>query len=127
MPRLRHPHASLLIALGASPLLAMAVMGARRPTATVVYPSAQAAIAACQHWQQQEGLFSSGSSGQSTHTRIRGCVVDLDRPLVLGHRYSVVVGAHYTRPLKSLHRKLSQRFPFETQGDHTALNDPGNR
>ena len=99
----------------------MAVMGARRPTATIVYPSAQEAIAECRQWQQQEGLFSSEFNGQATHTRIRRCVVDLDRPMVLGHRYSVVVGAHYTRPLESLHRKLSQRFPFETQRDDTEL------
>lgn len=121
MLQLQRSSLTLIVCLSATPLLAVSVLGARRPSIEGHYPSARAAIAACQQWQKQEGLFSTGTAEQSTQTRIRTCVVDLDRPLVLGHRYSVVVGAHYNRPLENLHRKLSQRFPFQLQTDDTDL------
>ena len=109
----------LLLTLTATPLLAINVMGTNRPPVETLYPSAEAAIAACQQWQQQEGLFSTGSATQRQHTKIRSCEIDLDQPVVLGQRYSVVVGAHYSRPLDALHRKLRHRFPFQSQRDDT--------
>ena len=111
----------ILLTLTATPLLAMNVMGTNRPPVETLYPSAGAAIAACQQWQQQEGLFSTGSATQRQHTKIRSCEIDLDQPVVLGQRYSVVVGAHYSRTLDALHRKLRHRFQFQTQRDDTQV------
>lgn len=112
---------SLLLTLTATPLFAINVMEPKRSRGETLYPSAEAAIAACQQWQQQEGLFSTGSGSQRQHTKIRSCEIDLDRPVVLGQRYSVVVDAHYSRPLDALHRKLSHRFPFPTHSEDTEL------
>ena len=111
----------LLLTLTATPLLTINVMGANRTPFGTLYPSAEAAIAACQQWQQHEGLFSTGSGSKRQHTKIRSCEIDLDRPVVLGQRYSVVVDAHYSRPLDALHRKLRHRFPFPTHSEDTEL------
>ena len=112
---------STILTIAISPLLAAGVIGASRPALETVYSSPEDAMAACQTWQRHEGLFSTGRRSQPQRTRIRVCNIDLDQPVVLGQRYSVVVGAHYDRPLQELHRKLSHRFSYQVHQENREL------
>ena len=115
---------TLILTLTATPLFAINVIEPKRSPGETLYPSAEAAIAS-QQWQQREGLFNTGSGSQRQHTKIRSCEIDLDRPVVLGQR-SVVVGAHYSRPLDALHRKLRHRFRFKPTGTTLSFSDQDN-
>ena len=110
-----------ILTITISPLLAAGVIGASRPSLETVYGSAEDAMAACQTWQRHEGLFSTGRRSQPQRTRIRVCNIVLDQPVVLGQRYSVVVGGHYDRPLQELHRKLSHRFSYQAHQENREL------
>ena len=100
-------------------LIGMDVVSAQRRPPLRMYASTEDAQLACQRWKQDEGTFKVripearlGGEAATVDTFIRGCEADLDQPVVLGYRYSVVADAHYNASLSELHHKVFRRFPF---------------
>ena len=117
---------SVVLTITALHLIGMDVVSARREPPQRMYPSAMEALSACQSWQRQEGLFTASIPGgrlagqpATWKTSIRSCAADLDRPMILGGRYSVVADAEYSLFLSELHHKVVRRFPYpEPQDDN---------
>jgi len=112
----------LALSVVALPLIGMEVINARQQEPLRVFQSAEDAVLACRIWQEAEGTFSFSSGDQRVQSALRSCEADLDHPVILGRRFSVVANAHYNRPLESLHRTVAQRFPYlknpqQTGGD----------
>lgn len=102
-------------------LIGMDVVSAQRRPPLRMYESPEDAQLACQRWKQGEGTFKVripearlGGEAATVDTFIRGCEADLDQPVVLGYRYSVVADAHYNASLSELNHKVFRRFPFPT-------------
>ena len=100
-------------------LIGMDVVSAQRRPPLRMYASTEEAQIACQRWRKGEGTFKVripearlGGGSATVDTFIRGCEADLDQPVVLGYRYSVVADAHYNASLSELHHKVFRRFPF---------------
>ena len=100
-------------------LIGMDVVSAKRQPPQRMYASTEDAQLACQRWRKREGTFKVripearlGGGSATVDTFIRGCEADLDQPVVLGYRYSVVADAHYDASLSTLHHKVFRRFPF---------------
>ena len=100
-------------------LIGMDVVSAKRQPPQRMYASTEDAQLACQRWRRREGTFKVripearlGGGSATVDTFIRGCEDDLDQPVVLGYRYSVVADAHYDASLSTLHHKVFRRFPF---------------
>ena len=100
-------------------LIGMDVVSAKRQPPQRMYASTEDAQLACQRWRRREGTFKVripearlGGGSATVDTFIRGCEADLDQPVVLGYRYSVVADAHYDASLSTLHHKVFRRFPF---------------
>lgn len=109
----------LVVSVVALPLIGMEVINARQQEPLKVFQSAEDAVLACRIWQEAEGTFSFTSGGQRVQSALRSCEADLDHPVILGRRFSVVADAHYNRPLDSLHRSIAQRFPYLNDPQHT--------
>ena len=117
---------SLVLTLTAIHLTGMDMVSARRTPPQGMYDNVDLAQIACRRWQNREGSFSihipgARLQGQSDtiRTSIRGCEADLDHPVILGYRYSVVADAHYDSSLSELHHKVIRRFPFPGKGIDT--------
>ena len=100
-------------------LIGMDVVSAQRQPPLRMYASTEEAQLACQAWRQGEGTFKVripearlGGGSATVDAFIRGCEADLDQPVVLGYRYSVVADARYNASLSELHHKVFRRFPF---------------
>ena len=74
---------------------------------------------ACRIWQEAEGTFTAISGDGRVQSALSSREADLDHPVILGRRFSVVAGAHYIRPFTSLHRTIAQRFPYLADPQHT--------
>ena len=113
---LRH---GLVLTVVALPLIGIEVISARQQEPVKVFQSAEDAVLACRIWQEAEGTFTAISGDGQIQSALRSCEADLDHPVILGRRFSVVAGAHYNRPVTSLHRTIAQRFPYLTDPQHT--------
>ena len=110
---------SIIFTITVVHLIGMDVVSAKRQPPQRMYASTENAQLACQRWRQGEGTFKVGipearlGGGSATvDTFIRSCEADLDQPVVLGYRYSVVADAHYDASLSTRHHKVFRRFPF---------------
>ena len=102
-------------------LIGMEVINARQQEPLNVFQSAEDAVLACRIWQEAEGTFTARSSNEILQAALRSCEADLDHPVILGRRFSVVAGAQYNRPIRSLHRPIAQRFPYLVHRQHTDI------
>ncbi len=106
--------------MSALPLLGMEAMSTRRETTKQVFDSATKALDARQRWRHREGLFSAlipaaesvSKQARPVQTDILSCEADLDRALILGHRYGVVAGVNYNKTLRSLKRRIHRTIPY---------------
>ena len=69
--------------------------------------------------RRRRGTFTAISGDGQVQSALRSYEADLDHPVILGRRFSVVAGAHYNRPVTSLHRTIAQRFPYLVDPQHT--------
>ena len=111
----------LVLSVVTLPLVGMEVINARQQEPLHVFQSAEDAVLACRIWQEAEGTFTANSSGEVLQSALRSCEADLDHPVILGRRFSVVAGAQYNRPISSLHRSIAQRFPYLVQNEQTGF------
>tara|TARA_B100000927_G_scaffold279381_1_gene262928 strand:+ start:462 stop:815 length:354 start_codon:yes stop_codon:yes gene_type:complete len=111
----------LVLSVVTLPLVGMEVINARQQEPLHVFQSAEDAVLACRIWQEAEGTFTAGSSGEIVQSALRSCEADLDHPVILGRRFSVVAGAQYNRPISSLHRSIAQRFPYLVRNEQTGF------
>lgn len=110
---------SILFSITVLHLIGMDVVSAQRQPPLRMYTNSEDAQMACQSWRLGEGTFKVsipdarlGGGSETVDAFIRGCEADLDHPVVLGYRYSVVADAHYNASLSKLHHKVFRRFPF---------------
>jgi len=97
----------------------MEVINARQQEPLNVFQSAKDAVLACRIWQEAEGTFATSNSGEIVQSALRSCETDLDHPVILGRRFSVVADALYNRPISNLDRSIAQRFPYLVQNEKT--------
>lgn len=109
----------MILSVMAFPLIGIEVINARQQEPLTVFASPEDAVLACRIWQEAEGTFSYRSGDQTVQSALRSCEADLDHPVILGRRFSVVAEAHYNRPLGSLHRTIAQRFPYRVDPQHS--------
>jgi hypothetical protein len=110
----------MILIISTFPLIGIEAMSTHRETPQRIYDTAVQALAACQAWRQQEGVFTAltppmhriASHPRRLQTGLRSCEADLEKALILGRRYSVVAESHYDKPLHQLHRPISQTFPY---------------
>ena len=110
---------SLILSVMALPLIGIEVISARQQEPLKVFQSAKEAVLACRIWQEAEGTFTAISGDETVQSALRSCEADLDHPVILGRRFSVVADAHYNRPFTNLHRTIAQRFPYLVDPQHT--------
>ena len=111
----------LVLSIMTLPLIGMEVINARQQEPLNVFQSADDAVLACRIWQEAEGTFTARSSNAIVQSSLRSCEADLDHPVILGRRFSVVDGVQYKRPIGSLHRSIAQRFPYLVHRQHTEI------
>lgn len=111
----------LVLSVVTLPLIGMEVINARQQEPLNVFQSAEDAVLACRIWQEAEGTFTARSANEIVQSALRSCEADLDHPVILGRRFSVVAGAEYNRPIRSLHRPIAQRFPYLVHRQHTDI------
>jgi hypothetical protein len=110
----------MVLVLSTLPLIGIEAMSTRQQTPHNTYDSAVEALTACQAWRQKEGVFTAltpampqiASQPRPIQTGLRSCEADLEQALIIGRRYSVVAELHYDKPLRQLHRPISQTFPY---------------
>ena len=111
----------LVLSIVTLPLIGMEVINARQQEPLNVFQSAEDAVLACRIWQEGEGTFTARSSDATVQSSLRSCEADLDHPVILGRRFSVVAGVPYNQPIGSLHRSIAQRFPYLVDRPHTEI------
>lgn len=112
----------LVLSIATLPLIGMEMLNARPHEPLTLFQSPEDAVLACRLWQEREGTFTAQTPTGIAQLGLRRCTAHLDYPVILGKRFSVVAGAHYNRPVNSLHQPVAQRFPFlsnstQTEGD----------
>ena len=111
----------LVLSIVTLPLIGMEVINARQQEPLNVFQSAEDAVLACRIWQEAEGTFTALSSNEILQAALRSCEADLDHPVILGRRFSVLAGTQDKRPIGSLHRSIAQRFPYLVHRQHTEI------
>ena len=109
----------LVLSVVTLPLVGMEVINTCHQEPLHLFKSAEDAVLSCRIWQEAEGTFTASNSGDVVQSALRSCEADLDHPVILGRRFSVVAGAQYNRPISSLHRSIAQRFPYLVQNEQT--------
>ena len=109
----------LVLSITSLPLIGVEMLSARPQEPLTLASSAENAVLACRLWQAREGTFTARMPTGKVQVGIRRCEADLDYPVILGRRFSVLAGAHYDRPLNRLHQPVAQRFPFLPDSSQT--------
>ena len=102
----------LVLTVVALPLVGIEVISARQQEPVKVFQSAEDAVLACRIWQEAERTFTAiGGDGQ-IQSALRSYEADLDHPVILGRRFSVVAGAHTTGRSPARIERLPNGFPI---------------